>query len=257
MPHLTVNGQPLFYFERRVPASPIPPVVLIHGAGGTHLDWPPQLRRLPGVSIVALDLPGHGRSGSVGRDTVAAYAADVLTVLDALELNAAVLMGHSMGAAIALQGALDAPGRVAGLVLIGAGARMRVNPMLLEAALNDMGKAVQFVMACGYSPDTDSKLKHLGEQGLRSMTPVVLHGDYLACNGFDVRARLGEIGVPALVVGGGADQMMPIRFAEELAAGLPGADLRRMENVGHMMQVEAPERLAEIVRAWLKEHWAE
>ncbi len=255
MPHATVHGQVLFYFERPAPASTIPPLLLIHGAGGTSLDWPPHLRRLPGVTVYALDLPGHGQSGLQGRDTITAYTADVRGLLDVLKLDKTILIGHSMGAAIALQCTLDAPERVAGLVVVSGGARMRVNPALLDAALNDTSQVVEFVMAYGYGPHTDRTLKQFGEKGLRATAPEVLHGDYVACNGFDVRGRLGEIATPVLIVGGGADQMMPVKLSAELAAGLLDADLRRIEEAGHMLPVEFPERLAEIVSGWLQERW--
>jgi len=113
------------------------PVVIIHGAGGTHLYWPPEIRRLSGYRVYALDLPGHGKSdASRGRQTIADYAGCVLEWLDAIGLNRAVFVGHSMGSAIALTLAIHHPQQVLGLGLVGAGARLRVHPDILENADN-------------------------------------------------------------------------------------------------------------------------
>ena len=73
-----------------------PPVVLIHGAGGTHLYWPAEMRRLPGYRMYALDLPGHGKSGGRGQQSIPAYAQAVLEWLEAVGLHkAAASMGHT------------------------------------------------------------------------------------------------------------------------------------------------------------------
>lgn len=76
------------------------PVVLIHGAGGTHLHWPPEIRRLRGFRIYALDLPGHGKSKGRGLQTITAYAQAVYEWVGAVGLHKAFFVGHSMGAEI-------------------------------------------------------------------------------------------------------------------------------------------------------------
>ena len=105
-----------------------PPVLLIHGAGGHHLYWPPQIRRLSNHRVFAMDLPGHGQSDGIGRDRIEDYVDDVVAFMAAVGLNAAVWIGHSMGGAIALHAAVHRPRRVLALGLVGCGARMRVDP---------------------------------------------------------------------------------------------------------------------------------
>ena len=100
-------------------------LLLIHGAGGSYLSWPADLRRLPGKDVLAIDLPGHGDSPGESSDSIGAYAEQVLDFLDQLKIDRVVLGGHSMGGAIAMQLCLDHPGRVAGLILIGSGAKRR------------------------------------------------------------------------------------------------------------------------------------
>ena len=88
-----------------------PPIVLIHGAGGNHLFWPPGIRRLPGYNTISLDLPGHGKSPGRGRQSIDAYTADILKWIEEIELNRAVFIGHSMGSAIAISRAPNHTGR--------------------------------------------------------------------------------------------------------------------------------------------------
>src|SRR5690606_41761473 len=91
---------PIWYANHRRDHFPHPPLLLIHGAAGTHLDWPLSLRR---IHAVVPDLPGHGKSSDMpSRNRISTYAADMIALLDVLEIPSAVIVGHSMGGAVAL-----------------------------------------------------------------------------------------------------------------------------------------------------------
>src|SRR5271169_1510527 len=123
-----------YYFAHEADNHSRPPVILIHGAGGSHLSWPPNLRRLPEQRMFALDLPAHGKSEGLGHHTIEDYVHDVLEFISEIGIYSAVLVGHSMGSAVALYAATHSPERVTALGLIGSGARLRVAPALLRAA---------------------------------------------------------------------------------------------------------------------------
>lgn len=241
----TIDG--IFYAQRGQGT----PLICLHGAGGTHRHWGELFAPLSATArLIAPDLPGHGRSALPGRATIADYAAVALHLLDALELERAVLAGHSMGAAAALEAALAAPERVRGLALIGASARLRVAPELLQALAADPDAAIERLVQWIYA-EPAAHLRAAAAAEFRQCDPVVLRGDFAACDGWDARARLGSLRCPALVICGEADRMTPPKLARELQALLDG-ELVLLPGVGHMPMLEAPAATATALRAWLE-----
>jgi pimeloyl-ACP methyl ester carboxylesterase len=173
--------------------------------------------------------------------------------MQALDLPPAVVIGHSMGGALALAMALDAPSRVAGIVLVGTGARLRVHPLLLEATASGRvpNETLSTLVAWWYSPDASPRLRELASRGLAGTNTEVLHGDFLACDGFDVMDRLGAIDRPALVIVGEDDHMTPVKYARFLSEHLPRARLEVIPAAGHMVMLEQPEAVESVLRAWL------
>ena len=130
MPTVSVHGLQIAYATA---GAGSPTVCLVHGTGGSSEVWRRQLEGLADLGhIVAVDLPGHGRSGGSIPKRIEDAAALVAGFLDALGVTRVIIGGHSMGGAIAQQFALSFGERVDGLVLIGTGARLRVLPRLLD-----------------------------------------------------------------------------------------------------------------------------
>ena len=251
MPYVEMNGERLFYTVSRG-AKDSPTLVLVHGAGGSRLHWPGELRRLPGVTAYTLDLPGHGRSEGRGCNTIEGYAETVVEFLDTLGVERAIIVGHSMGGAIAQTLALDSPDRVARLVLVATGARLRVGPAILEGIRSDFEGSVELVTRFAWSPEAPPALTELGRQALLETGPDVLLSDFDACDRFDVMGRLGEIEVPTLVITGTADQLTPPRYAHFLAEHISDAQLVLVEGAGHMVMLERPAQVAKTVREFLE-----
>lgn len=228
-------------------------VVLIHGAGGTHLYFPSEIRRMPGQRVYAPDLPGHGKSGGRGLQSISGYAASISDWLTALGIHSAVFVGHSMGSAIALTLALDYPERVNGIVLIGAGARLKVSPQILEAVESPTTapNAVQMVVNWSFSSATPPRLKELAGRRMAETRPSVLLGDFVACNGFDVTERVSQIQRPALILCGAEDRMTPLRQSMFLSEQIPNAELTVFQQAGHMVQLEQPVQVAARVQEFL------
>ena len=249
MPRIaTTRGEIWAADQRRGDARP---ALLIHGAGGSRLSFPAELRLHAGFNPVLPDLPGHGKSAGQGRSDIAEYAHDMLALLDALEVGSAVLVGHSMGGAIAQWLALHYPERVAGLALICTGARLPVNPALIESIAAAPDATIMQLLRWMWAQGADEELVAASEAILRDCDTAVLRGDFLACAGFDIRAQLGEIRAPTLVVTGELDKMTPPKLGAELADGIPNARLRVIPGAGHMAHLEQPRAVASEIDAWL------
>jgi pimeloyl-ACP methyl ester carboxylesterase len=250
MPKVAIAGHDLFYVHR-ASAQEDPSLVFIHGAGGTHRQWAHQLQGLRRVNRYALDLPGHGRSGGAGQTSIRGYAEVILRFLETVGLTEAILVGHSMGGATSQYLALEHPQRVERLVLVGTGARLRVLPSLLEELLEDFPSTAEMMLDWAYSSDCDPEIKRLGRKEWLENEPSVVHGDFAACDNFDVMGRLSDIRCPALVLCGEDDRLTPPKYAQYLQDSIPAAKLTIIPGAGHMVMVEQPEWVNQAIEEFL------
>lgn len=227
------------------PSQPV--VVLIHGAGCDHTTWRGQTRYLAhhGFSPLAIDLPGHGRSGGKHGETIEARSEAVLGLLDALDVERAVVVGHSMGSLAALDLAGRWPARASGLVLVATSPRMAVHPVLIESAeagddrCLELTRAWQHGRAAGGDPVPGEWRAMVDWRTTEAVGLDVYADDFIACKSWTGAAdRAAAVTCPALVVSGSADRMT----GEEGGAVL--ADLLGCRHVvldvGHMIPAEAP-----------------
>ncbi len=239
MPYLDLNNARIYYASYHSKVIGGVPVVLIHGAGENHLMWPAGLRRLPNADVYAIDLPGHGKSHGSGCRTIDDYTAWLAAFLDALHMPRAIIVGHSMGGAIALSFSRMYPDRTLGLVLIASGAKLRVAPQLLDLLQSDLPAAAELISRLEWGPNTPQPIIELGRQQLMAGQREVIYDDFCACNTFDMITRLNEIVAPALIVSGALDQLTPIKYAVFMAERIPHARLVSVPDAGHMVMIEA------------------
>lgn len=241
MPYARVGDDKIYYAERGTRGTPI---VFIHGSGASHLIWGEQVRALGEITrAVALDLPGHGRSDPPGRDSMDAYRDVILGLLDALGIERAVVAGHSLGGGITQTLALSHPDRVAGLGLIGTGARLRVLTQILDGIVSprDFDQTTEFIVDNSYAPGLDTAMRARAIADLRACPPQVTHGDFSACNEFDMMARVSEIRAPTIVICGQQDKMTPVKYSEYLVSKIPNARLVVVAGAGHSVMLEQAE----------------
>jgi pimeloyl-ACP methyl ester carboxylesterase len=237
MPFVSIANQKIFYSESGSPENL--PIIFVHGAAANHLVWGFQMRALADIAhAIALDLPGHGRSDPPGRNNINDYSNVVLGLLAALDVDHAVIVGHSMGGAIAQKVALVQPDRVAGLVLIGTGARLRVMPAILDGVLSDVNQIAKIVVDNSYASTLDPAMRQRAIAEFVACPPQITHDDFVACNTFDILARVGDIHAPTLVICGKQDNMAPFKYSEFLASKIPNARLVPVEKAGHSVMIE-------------------
>ena len=257
---LSVNGADIFVATGGRPFDPsLPAVVMIHGAGFDHSTWALHSRWFAhhGFSVLAPDLPGHGRSGGKALPSIADMADWTVALLDAAKTPKAKLVGHSMGSLIALETAARHPARVAGLSLIGTAATMTVGPDLLKAAEADDPAAIDMVSiwGLGFTAELGGSLApglwmHSGAQRvLQQCRPGVLFNDLAACNAYqNALTAAAGITVPTTVILGERDMMTPAKAGKALAAAVPNARTVVLPGAGHMMMAERPDELLEALK---------
>jgi pimeloyl-ACP methyl ester carboxylesterase len=243
----------LHYFLHEGGSRLKPPLVLIHGAGGDHLSWPPELRRLPGYRVLTPDLPGHGKTSGPGHQSVQDYARDVAEFIDIVGISHAVFIGHAMGGAIALALAVDYPDRVAGIGLISTGPILPIPSSVIENAANlsTLPLAIKSLQEMSLGSQTPEHLKGIVSKRLAESRQTLLLDDLIACDRFNLADRLNAIRTPVLVVCGTDDKLTPLRFSEILSSNIPGAALQTVEGAGHMLVLEQPGRLAKLISVFL------
>lgn len=231
-----------------------PPIVLLHGAGGSHLCWPIELRRLENQRVIAVDLPGHGRSEGMVQQSIAAYADQLRDFLAGMEIHQVMLVGHSMGGAIALSLAQAYPNLVTSLGLIASGAYLGVPEDLLESLSSPVTYpvALRLLQQRAFHPHTPAALVEKAISPLRAVRSSALYADWRACANFDLRPEVAEIKCPTWVAVGVDDRITPLPYAHFLATQLPSARLQVVPNAGHMVIVEQPELLAQGLSEFLR-----
>jgi pimeloyl-ACP methyl ester carboxylesterase len=253
---MSEKGQ-IYYklFDGGAPQAGHPALVLIHGAGGTHLHWPPELRRMAGEVVYCLDLPAHGGSGGEILGSIQGYAQKLVEWLDFLDLGTVVLVGHSMGGAVSMVVALESPQHVRGLVLVGSGARLRVSPQILALTENESlyQQAAELVTQWAFSSHADPRMMEIAQKRMAEVPAHVLHADFITCDHFDAMDRLAEISAPTLVLCGDQDQMTPVKYSQYLAENIPHARLVVIEDAGHMVMLERPQEISRHIRNFIQE----
>jgi pimeloyl-ACP methyl ester carboxylesterase len=240
----------------------LPAVVLVHGAGNDHTVWhgPARYFAYHGRSVLAIDLPGHGRSGGKAPTTIEDMAKWLGRAVDTLGIQNLSIAGHSMGALIALEAAAMLGERVTALALLGVATAMPVHPELVAAARRDDHLAVELITSWGFSRYSQIGgcrgpglwMSGGGTRLLERIPDGVLGNDLVACDTY-TRApeSAGRVSCPTLLILGQRDLMTPPRGGAELAAGMADARTVTLADCGHMMLVEKPDETLDALSAIL------
>ncbi|HLX01245.1 MAG TPA: alpha/beta hydrolase [Trinickia sp.] len=237
----------------------LPTAVFIHGAQHDHSVWALQSRYFAhhGFNVLAVDLPGHGRSAGPAATSIGALADWLAAFLDAVGADGAFVAGHSMGSLVALEFAARYPARAARLALVATAVPMAVSDALLDAALNRESEAIELVNRWSHStiaakpsaPGPGFWLHGMNQRLMERIAangePRLFHTDFTACNQYaDGLARTAQVRCPVRLVLGRKDAMTPARATRALADALSAAGVAVdtvMLDAGHALMSEQPD----------------
>ncbi|MEZ5175812.1 MAG: alpha/beta fold hydrolase [Acidimicrobiia bacterium] len=228
-------------------------VVILHGAAGSAASWDgvAEAVRASGVPCVVPDLPAHGSSGEPALRSIGEFADWVEGLIEDEGLDGIVLAGHSMGSLIALDIAGRRNTRLAAVTLMCVGHPMSVSATLLDMAASDGDAARSFMAKYSASKRTSPELEARREAHRLLMDRVpraVIEADLHACNGYDAAvAAARAVSVPAIVVTGTEDRMVPAAATAPIVEALESPLCRSLDGVGHAINIEAPGEVAAIL----------
>ncbi len=220
-------------------------LIFIHGSGGDHTAWLNQYAQLKEkYNIAMIDLPGHGRSGGSGESHIKDYGVWISKLLEPLGLNRPILVGHSLGAAIALQCAIDHPEKITGIVCLGGGMKMPVNPFMLEFLKTNPSEIpaeiIDLICKFSLAKENRARLSTVLQKNVSQSKVNILYGDLSACDELNLTGEAEKITVPALIICGAEDKMTPPDLSRELAAKIQKSNLEIIAGAGHMVMIEKP-----------------
>jgi pimeloyl-ACP methyl ester carboxylesterase len=239
----------IHYAERGEPRPGRPPVVLIHGAGASSAIWNMVLARVArDTRALAIDLPGHGPSETAGTAldgtpglSLARYRDAVGELAGTLCLGASVLVGHSLGAQVAIEAALAWPDKVRALVLVASAPRLTVDPDLARLLRDDPPAALAWLADHALPPRAKPAVRRGFLAAGLVAPPEVARADYDIVAATDLRDRVARIACPVTWIDGADDRMTPA------TEGRPG-EILTVPDAGHLLPIEAPGAIADVVR---------
>lgn len=220
------------------------PLIFIHGSGHTHESFDAQVAAFAGADAVSL--PGHPEGRAL--TTVGGYAVWLGKYVRWKGPDRALVAGNSLGGAIALEWALRYPEQVAGLVLLGTGARLRVADRIFEMIDDDWPACIETLAGYSLGPAATPELRARVVSWHHTVGRDATRADYAACNAFDVMDRVGSITAPTLIVVGDRDAMTPPKYATFLRERIAGSTLALIEGAGHLAHAESPDAVNERIR---------
>jgi pimeloyl-ACP methyl ester carboxylesterase len=262
---VNVQGQDAYCYTGGKPFDAArPSVVFIHGAQNDHSVWCLQTRYFAhhGFNVLAVDLPGHGRSKGAAKTSVEEMAAWVLAVMDAVGVDQAMMVGHSMGSLIALEAAFIAPARVTRLAMVGTTYPMKVSDALLNTSRDDEQAAIDMVNIFSHSsmaqkPSCPGPGFHVmgGARRLMQRMSVtnpaqLFYTDFYACNAYANGLAAAEtVRCPVLFLFGSKDMMTPPRSTKTLTAAIAHGTVVQVD-AGHQMMAEQPDAVLDTLFAF-------
>ncbi|MEL0048634.1 MAG: alpha/beta hydrolase [Gammaproteobacteria bacterium] len=244
------------------PTEDAPLIVFLHGAGMDHSVWvmPARYFARHGYRVMAVDLPGHGRSDGPALDNIDEMADWVKALIERIPARPSetILAGHSMGSLICMSFAARYPDLAAKVLLLGTSAPMPVADVLLNAAQDNDHAAIDMantwshgqrsMMGASDNPGTSNL--YMGERLLERVADDVYFRDFTACNGFSTE-NYPAIETPTLIITGDEDKMTPPKAGMAVADMLKNSQITHLQDCGHSMLIEQPNQTLDAMAGFI------
>jgi pimeloyl-ACP methyl ester carboxylesterase len=227
-------------------------IIFVHGAGGSAATWFLQLRGLSKhYHIVALELNGHGMSPDTSEDNATeSYLADIGDTVSMYKKP--ILGGHSMGGALTQLFSLRHPKELGGIILVGTGARLKVNPMVFDMLDSNFDSYLESLATFMFHEGVSEEMIAASKQEARKCSPRIIRRDFELCNKFDIMESVPDISIPSLIIVGENDMMTPVKYANFLHSKIKNSTIHVVKSAGHMVMIEQSSIVNAIIIDWLK-----
>jgi pimeloyl-ACP methyl ester carboxylesterase len=260
MPFFEFRDRKLHYvdLDRREKRDDGLAIVFVHGAGSSHVIWTLQLIDFRNEHrVIALDLSGHGKSekSKYEPSIEKGYAKELAALIEQLDLDDFVLVGHSMGGGVVMAYLLnDSARKPHGAVLVDTSPDLDLSKITIGLVIESLEEHKMPYDISNLDDDFKTmsvvKLKTI-QKTINQLHATTILKDLTACDDFDITNRLGEINVPSFILVGQDDDIIPPHVAKKMEEALPRADIAVVKNADHTPMIEAPETFNNLLRKFL------
>jgi pimeloyl-ACP methyl ester carboxylesterase len=239
------------YNEADLPASSRP-LLLLHGSGGSHMAWPVDMRRSLKRRVIALDLPGHGKSAEMACQRLPSLVQSLLCFLDNLSIYEMDLAGHSLGALLALSAAQALQKRARSLLLLSCGSHFGIPDSLFDSLLcpHKKNQFIEDFSRLAFYEEFPQSQRRVLLAPLGQVRTSTLLADLSICAEFRLNGNFQKIACPILMVNGGNDLITTPAAARELAHNLSQAELEVLPKCGHLLLYEKTASISKLMRGF-------
>ncbi|MFX1233138.1 MAG: alpha/beta fold hydrolase [Promethearchaeota archaeon] len=250
MPYLNYSNKKIFYQIKENDNNNA--IIFVHGSGGSSNDWKNQFSLKTNYNIITLDLPSHNKSEYFSELSLDLYVNILNELIHHLNIEDAVLCGHSLGGAIIQAYYLNYPKKVKALILCGTGGRLRVNPNILDALKSDYQKYLDS-LSLAFHEKTSKEIIDIYRAETSKVAPQVTYQDFKICDAFDTLDKTHTIELPCLILCGDSDYLTPPKYSKYFKEKIKRSQLFIIEKAGHMLMLEKPKEVNLIIETFLND----
>ena len=218
-------------------------IIFIHGSGGDSNTWQNQFKMSNDYSIIALDLPSHGKSEKFDNLSLDLYVDVLKTLVNSLNYERIFVCGHSLGGAIIQSYYFLYPSDLTALILMSTGAKLRVSPAILESLKKDYEVYLKNLNNVAFSKNTTNNIIEEYQDKSSSIGAEVTYQDFKICDNFDTLEKTNLINAPCLIICGIDDKLTPVKYSRYFNEKIENSKLVLVEDAGHMVMLEKYEEV--------------